>query len=65
MSIQTTITQLRELGLHGMAEAFEAMMRLPLQKRPELERAVEKMIQTELCIRDRKLAEKLLKAAKL
>lgn len=65
MSIQTTITQLRELGLHGMAEAFESMMRLPLQKRPELERAVEKMIQTELCIRDRKLAEKLLKAAKL
>lgn len=65
MSIQTTITQLRELGLHGMAEAFESMMRLPLQKRPGLERAVEKMIQTELCIRDRKLAEKLLKAAKL
>lgn len=65
MSIQTTITQLRELGLHGMAEAFESMMRLPLQKRPGLERAVEKMIQTELCIRDRRLAEKLLKAAKL
>ena len=65
MSIQTTITQLRELGLHCMAEAFESMMRLPLQKRPGLERAVEKMIQTELCIRDRKLAEKLLKAAKL
>ena len=65
MSIQTTITQLRELGLHGMAEAFESMMRLPLQKRPGLERAVEKMIQTELCIRDRRLAEKLLKTAKL
>ena len=34
MSMQTTITQLKELGLLGMAEAFEAMMILPMQKRP-------------------------------
>ena len=27
MSMQTTITQLKELGLLGMAEAFEAFMK--------------------------------------
>ena len=63
--MQTTMTQLKELGLLGMAEAFEAMMILPMQKRPGLERAVEKMVQTEICTRDRKLTERLLKAAKL
>lgn len=42
MSTQTTISQLKELCLHGMAEAFETMMVLPSQKRPGLDRAVEK-----------------------
>ena len=65
MSTQTTTSQLKELGLHGMAESFEDMMTLPSQKRPTLDRAVEKMVQTEICTRDRKLTEKLLKAAKL
>ena len=65
MSTQTTISQLKELGLHGMAEAFEAMMILPSQKRPGLDRAVEKRVQTEVCTRDKKLTEKRLKAAKL
>ena len=65
MSTQTTISQLKELGLHGMAESFEDMMKLPSQKRPALDRAVEKMVQTEVCTRDKKLTEKLLKAAKL
>ena len=65
MSTQTTISQLKELGLHGMAEAFEAMMILPSQKRPGLDRAVEKMVQTEVCTREKKLTEKFLKAAKL
>lgn len=40
-------------------------MILPMQKRPGLERAVEKMVQTEICTRDRKLTEILLKVAKL
>lgn len=65
MSTQTTISQLKELGLYGMAESFEDMMKLPSQKRPALDRAVEKMVQTEVCTRDKKLTEKLLKAAKL
>lgn len=65
MSTHTTISQLRELGLHGMAESFASMMTLPMQKRPCLERAVEKMVETEVCTRDKKLAERLLKAAKL
>ena len=65
MSIQTTISLLKELGLHGMAESFEDMMKLPSQRHPALDRAVEKMVQTEVCTRDKKLTEKLLKAAKL
>ena len=65
MSTQTTISQLKELGLQGMAESFEDMMKLPSQKRPALDRAIEKMVQMEVCTRDKKLTEKLLKAAKL
>ena len=65
MSIQTTISLLKELGLHGMAESFEDMMKLPSQRHPALDRAVEKMVQTEVCTRDKKLTEKFLKAAKL
>lgn len=65
MSIQTIVTQLKELGLEGMAESFEATMALPIQKRPSIERAVEKMIESEVCMRDRKLSERLIKAAKL
>ena len=48
-----------------MAESFEDMMKLPSQRLPALDRAVEKMVQTEVCTRDKKLTEKLLKAAKL
>ena len=65
MSIQTIVTQLKELGLEGMAESFDATMALPIQKRPGIERAVEKMIESEVCMRDRKLSERLIKAAKL
>ena len=65
MSIQTIVTQLKELGLEGMAESFDATMALPIQKRPSIERAVEKMIENEICMRDRKLYERLVKAAKL
>lgn len=65
MSIQTIVTQLKELGLEGMAESFDATMALPIQKRPSIERAVEKMIESEICMRDRKLSERLIKAAKL
>lgn len=65
MSTQTTASQLRELGLEGMAESFESMMSLPSQKRPGLDRAVEKMVESEVCTRDKKRAERLLKAAKL
>jgi DNA replication protein DnaC len=65
MSTQTIVTQLKELGLEGMAESFDATMALPIQKRPSIERAVEKMIESEVCMRDRKLSERLIKAAKL
>lgn len=65
MNTQITLTQLRELGLHGMAESFESMMALPTQNRPGLDRAVQKMVETEICARNKKQTEKLLKAAKL
>ncbi len=65
MSTQTIVTQLKELGLEGMAESFEAIMTLPMQKRPSIERAVEKMLESESCMRDRKLFERLVKAAKM
>jgi len=65
MNTQIIINQLKELGLYGMAESFEGMMNLPLQKRPGLDRAVEKMVEMEICTRDKQLTERLLKAAKL
>lgn len=40
-------------------------MKLHSQKRPGLDRTVEKMVQMEACMRDKKLTERLLKAAKL
>lgn len=65
MNTQVTISQLKDLGLYGMAESFESIMALPMQKRPGLDRAVEKMVESEICTRNQKLTEKLLKAAKL
>ena len=65
MSTQTIVSQLKELGLEGMAESFEATMTLPMQRRPSLERTVGKMVENEICMRDRKLSERLIKAAKL
>lgn len=57
--------RLRSLGLYGMAEAAGDMLKLPLQMRPGLESAINKMIETEVRSRDDKRTARLLKAAKL
>jgi len=62
-SITTGI--LKELGLHGMAEAFSSIIMLPMQRRPSLDAAVAKMAEAEQLYRKNAKAEKLLKAAKL
>lgn len=65
MNHQVTINNLNKLGLQGMAESFEAIMSLPMNKRPAVERAVAKMVEEEMCRRQNSLAQRLLKAAKL
>lgn len=57
--------RLRSLGLYGMAEAAGDMLKLPLQMRPSLESAINKMVETEVRSRDDKRTTRPLKAAKL
>jgi DNA replication protein DnaC len=65
MESNIILSQLKELKLFGMAEAFGDMAAMPVQMRPSLEGAVARMIETERRMRDDKLAEKLRKASKL
>lgn len=65
MNNSITISLLKELGLHGMAEQFSDFIILPMQKRPSLDAAVAKMAEAESLYRKRTKAEKLIRAAKL
>ncbi len=65
MNNSLTVTLLKELGNHGMAEEFSNIITLPMQKRPSLDAAVAKMAETEQLHRKKVKAEKLIKAAKL
>lgn len=56
---------LKRLKLHGMAEAFGDIMKLPVHRRPSIETAVSKMIDNENRFRDDSRTTRLLKAAKL
>lgn len=56
---------LLRLHLEGMAESFVATASLPIQLRPNIETAVQKMIEEEVRHRNDKQTAKLLKAAKL
>jgi DNA replication protein DnaC len=56
---------LKELGLHGMADEFDRIIMLPIQRRPSLDAAVAKMAEAEQLHRKNAKAEKLLKAARL
>lgn len=65
MNNEILIEQLKGLGLHGMAEALGDLFKLPVQKRPSLEMAAEKLIENEIRSRDAARTARLLKAAKL
>lgn len=57
MNNQETIAQLEGLKLKGMAEAYAAIMDLPVQNRPSLETAMAKVVESERCYRnDRRTA---------
>lgn len=47
MESNIILSQLKELKLFGMAEAFGDMAAMPVQMRPSLEGAVARMIETE------------------
>lgn len=59
------LTRLRNLRLPGMAEALIDLLKLPVQMRPSLEKAVSKMIDTEIRSRDDNRTARLLKLAKI
>lgn len=65
MNNQETITQLEQLKLTGMAEAYKGMLSLHIQDRPGLEVAVARLAEAELLYRDRKRTEMYLKTSKL
>jgi DNA replication protein DnaC len=65
MNNQITIDQLRLLKLNGMADAFEAIMKEPVQLRMELPAAIAKMVEEEFCCRNKAKTERLLKGARL
>jgi DNA replication protein DnaC len=65
MNKDMIVESLKSLKLYGMAESFNDMMKLPLQKRPALDKAVIKMIERENRYRDDALSERLLRNSKL
>jgi len=65
MNNQETITQLEQLKLKGMAEAYKGMLSLQIQDRPGLEMAMAKLAEAEIMYRERKRTEMYLKTSKL
>lgn len=65
MDIDIIQSQLRELKLHGMAEAVKGLLLTPLGNRVSLEMAVSQLIEAENSSRDEKRTQRILKAAKL
>ncbi len=65
MDVDIIMAQLRELKLHGMAEAAKGLLLAPLGNRVSLEHAISELIEAENRSRDDKRTQRLLKAAKL
>lgn len=59
------VNRLKKLSLHGMAEAYNDIMALPPQMRPDMAGALSKMVDTEVRHRDDKRTARLLKASML
>lgn len=65
MDSSLIITQFEKLKLHGMAEAAREILMMPIQMRPCLELAFEKILEAEARHRDDARTARLLKGARL
>lgn len=50
MTLNETVDMLKSLKLNGMAESYNEMMNLPINMRPSLEQAMDRMIEAENAI---------------
>ncbi len=65
MNNQESVDALEKLKLHGMADEFNSIITLPVQKRPSREVTVAKMIDAERQYRNEKKTQLYLKTSKL
>lgn len=65
MNKDSTLKQLRELNLEGMATAYESIMNLPVNKQPEGHTMLAQMAEKEYYYRSHKRQEMYLKLSKL
>lgn len=65
MNSQQTLFQLKELKLNGMASSLEAILSLPVQKRPTLEVAIAKLVDAEAQSRRNHKTEMYIKTSKM
>lgn len=65
MNKDSTLRQLRELNLEGMATAYESIMSLPINKQPEGHAMLAQMAEKEYYHRNQKRQEMYLKLSKL
>lgn len=65
MNNQETTDQLEGLKLKGMANAYKAMLNLPIHNRPGMEQAIAKLVEAEKDYRRDKRTEMYLKTSKL
>lgn len=47
MNTQTTLVQLKDLKLYGMAEIYKAILNMPIQERPDLDRFMARLAESE------------------
>jgi len=65
MNREQTLHQLIELGLHGMAEGYEAIIKLPINKQPEGHMMLAQLAEKEYYNKKNKRQELYLKLSKL
>ena len=65
MNREQTLHQLIELGLHGMAEGYEAIKKLPINKQPEGHMMLAQLAEKEYYNKKNKRQELYLKLSKL
>lgn len=65
MNREQTLTQLRELNLQGMYEAYESIIHLPMDKQPEAHYMLADLVEKEKYSRQNKRMEMYLKLSKI